>query len=178
MGNLHFGSPTYHPMDEEEALLGGAGNSTTNEQITAATGYTKAQQYGIGATGSGSTVYGTITGTLKSNEYKKIYKVYNVPSSKSSGWWVFKYQSDTNRGELKQTFNDSKEIDQDYTLNFSITGNDYGINQIYVYYGTIQLKYKKLTKQYVVTNPASASAADPSGNPYGGFTPVSDTPPS
>jgi hypothetical protein len=172
MRKLSFTSSVYHP-GSEDALLGGAASSSGGkESIQAAVGHTKMAQYGVGATGSGSRVKGTISGTLKGYDYKAIYKVYNVKSSESSGVWVFKYQHDTSRDILEKTDGSNREVDLSYDMEFWVEGNDFGINQIYIYYSTIQLKTDTSTKQYIVTNNASASAADSSGNSYDGFTAV------
>ena len=169
MKGLHFHSEVYHPSMDDE-LMGGASGK---DQLKVATGYTKAQQFGVGAQGKGSWVEGHIKGHLESFDYKAIYQVYNVKTSKSSGWWVFKYQQSTSTDVLKKTFEDSKKVTLNYDMKFMLEGNDFGINQVYIYYGTIQIQDKTVTKQYVVTNDASASAADPQGNPYSGFKPVS-----
>jgi len=43
----------------------------------------------------------------------------------------------------------------------------------HVFYDVIRLVYDGVSKDYVVTNPASAGAATPDGNQYpGGFKPV------
>ncbi len=131
------------------------------------------KNYGITVQGSGSWVKGTIKGTVKSYDYKALYSVYSLHDTQSTDYWFIKYKNDVSRDKLEKTFEESTTVPLDYSLKFRIQGNDYGINSVFITFKVIRLKMNGMTKDYVVTNPASAGAVTPDGSKYpGGFEPI------
>lgn len=158
-------------MNIESAAL--AATMQEHSKIQAFTGNKAVSNYGISIVGSGAWAKGNIHGSMKGNDYKAIYKVYNVKDSKSCGWWVFKYKEDESHDELKKVFEDSKEVNLEYNLDFEIQGNDYGINAVYITYEVIRLAYNGVSRDFVITNNESAGAVTPDGEKYpGGFKPI------
>lgn len=151
-------------------VLLGAGE---HDKIECYQGNKAVNNFGITASGSGTWVSGKITGTLDSYDYKALYQVYNLKESQSTDYWFVSYRNDKSHDELKQTFCDTKTIKVNYDLSFTIQGNDYDINTIFICYEVIRLVVDGETKDFVVTTPSSAAALSPDGSAYpGGFKPV------
>lgn len=158
-------------LDSETAAI--SARMQEHDKVEVYTGNKAIKNYGITAQGSGTWVHGEVKGTMTGYDYKAIYQVYNIPSSKSAGWWVFKYSKDTSHSELKKVFEETRLVDLDYSLEFEIQGNDYGINAVFITYEVIRITYNGMTKDFVVTNNDSAGAKTPEGDNYpGGFKPV------
>jgi len=148
--------------------------SAVEDKIECYSGNRVVNNFGLTASGSGTWVNGTISGTLNSYDYKALYDVYHISDyTESANYWFISYKKDISHDELVKTFEDSKTVALNYNLNFTIQGNDYGINDVFICYETIRLVVNGVTKDFVVSNPASASALSPDGNPYpGGFKPA------
>lgn len=127
---------------------------------------------GITVQGSGASAQGTITGSLKTYDYKALYKVYNLQDSVSANYWFVSYSKDESHDELKKAAESSETATANYDLTFTLQGNDYGITSVFITYQVIRLVVDGITKDYVVTNNASSGAVDPTGAPYQGFKPI------
>jgi hypothetical protein len=131
------------------------------------------KNWGISVVGSGARVRGSINGTIKTNDFKAAYQVYNLPTTSSAGVWFLKYSKASSVPELKQTFEKSIVIDASFNLTFELQGNDFGITAVFITYQVIRMQLNGVTKDFVVTNPESAGAASPDGTKYpGDFIPV------
>ncbi len=148
-------------------------NSGEHDKIECYQGNKAVNNFGITAHGSGTWVKGTIKGSLEAYDYKAIYDVYNLKETESSNYWFVNYRNEKSHDALVKTFEDSHKVTLNYDLSFMIQGNDYDINSVYICYEVIRLVVNGVTKDFVVTNPASSSALSPDGSTYpGGFKPV------
>lgn len=148
-------------------------SSGEHDKIECYDGSKAIKNFGISVVGSGAWASGSMKGTIEAYDYKAIYEKYNLQESKSAGIWFAKFREEKSHDELKKTFEESHKVNLDYKLDFSIQGNDYGINSVFICYEVIRLVVNGVTKDFVVTNPASSSAISPDGSTYpGGFKPV------
>jgi hypothetical protein len=132
-----------------------------------------AKRFGVAVQGSGAKAKGKISGSYTGYDYRAVYQVYNLPSSRSAKYWFITYSKSTSTSELRLVNEQSNTTTLNYELEFELQGNDSGIASVYIYYETIRLKINGQTKDYTVTNPQSSGAVAPDGSPYpGGFTPI------
>ena len=147
--------------------------SSEHDKIECYSGNKAVNNFGLTVHGSGTWVEGTIKGTLASYDYKAMYNVYGLKDSDSTDVWFMHFRKESSHDQLIKTFEDSKKIDLDYNLKFSIQGNEYDINSVFICYEVIRLVVNGETRDFVVTNPESASAKSPDGSDYpGGFKPI------
>jgi len=142
--------------------------SGEHDKIQAYSGTQAIKNYGISVTGSGTTASGSITGSLTTYDYKAIYQVYTLKDTESADYWFVNYSKDTSHDVLKQVAESSKTLTTNYSVDFTIQGNDYGQNSVFITFQVIRLVVAGLTMDYVVTNPASAGANNADGTPYSG----------
>lgn len=127
----------------------------------------------IGVQGSGAWTSGTLDGTIKTYDYRQLYEVFNLKDSESAGVWFAKYQKIKSHDEIKEVSKLGYEVDMDYVLNFKLQGNDRQITSVFITYEVIRLVVDGVIKDYVVTNPNSASPKNEDGSDYpGGFKAV------
>lgn len=108
---------------------------------------------------------GTIKGKLRSHDFKKMYQVYNLPSS--SGWklWVIDYKKDTSQSVLKQTFQQEQLIDVNIDIQFSVSAAALrGVSTLRIGFETMRLQLNGVTKDFTVVNGASGGAQDQNGD--------------
>jgi len=118
--------------------------------------------------GSGVTATGSISGALTTYDYKALYQVYTLKSSESANYWFVSYSKDTSQDELKKVFESSQTFTSNYAVGFTIQGNDYGIESVFITFQVIRIVMNGITRDCVVTNPASAGANNTDGTPYQG----------
>ncbi|MEL6721423.1 MAG: hypothetical protein AAFP82_22180 [Bacteroidota bacterium] len=161
------------PVYMEPHMAALASEHQEHDKVQVFSGNKAVANFGVTVQGSGSWAKGTIKATITSYDYKALYSVYTLKDSESAKYWFVSYRKDTSHDELKKTFESSKTVTTHQTLEFEIQGNDYGINSVFITYEVIRVTYKGVSKDYVVTNSASAGAMTPSGDQYpGGFKPV------
>lgn len=145
-----------------------AADAGDHEKIQAYQGTQAVKNYGITVEGSGVTANGNINGSLTTYDYKAIYQVYSLNSSESADYWFVHYSKDTSQDQLQKTFEDSKTLTTNYNVDFTIQGNDYGVESVFITFEVIRLVIAGVTKDFVVTNPAAAGANNADGSQYQG----------
>jgi hypothetical protein len=148
-----------------QALAADAGD---HNKIQVYGGTQAVKNYGITVQGSGVTATGSITGSLTTFDYKALYTVYTLKDSESANYWFVSYSKDTSHDVLQKTFESSKTLTTNYSVDFTIQGNDYGIESVFITFQVIRIVMNGITQDYVVTNPASAGANNADGSPYQG----------
>lgn len=147
--------------------------SGEHEKIEVYSGNQAVKNYGITVQGSGAWAKGKASGTITTYDYKALYEIYDLKDNESANYWFVNYSKATSHEDLKKVFEESATVKTDYALEFEIQGNDYGISSVYITYQVIRLEMEGQTKDFVVSNPASAGAVNPDGTKYpGGFKPV------
>jgi hypothetical protein len=142
--------------------------SGEHDKIQAYQGTQAVKNYGISVTGSGSKASGTISGSLTTYDYKAIYSLYTLSESESAQYWFVNYSKDSSHDELQKTFEHSETLTTNYHVDFTIQGNDYGQNSVFITFEVIRLSIAGVTKDFVVTNPASSGANNSDGSTYQG----------
>lgn len=164
----HFALVVPQRANLETALVGGE-----HDKIEVYSGQRAVKNYGITVQGSGAWAKGRIAGSIQAYDYEALYQVYNVPSSRSVDYWFVKYRQDVSQGELKKTFESSQTTTLNYSLEFEIQGNDFGVSSVLITYQVIRLQLDGVTKDFVTTNSDNSGAVNPDGSTYpGGFKPV------
>lgn len=108
---------------------------------------------------------GTITGRLRSNDYKALYQVYNMPYSASFDVWALKFKADASRSVLKKTFEESQLIDVNINIKFKVSAAALnGVSTLRIGFETLRLELDGTTKDFTVVNGASGSAQDQNNN--------------
>ena len=139
-----------------------------HDKIQAFQGTQAVKNYGVSAIGAGAFASGKIKGSLTTYDYKALYSVYTLKDSESANYWFVHYSKDTSHDELRKTFEHSETLTTDYDVDFTIQGNDYGITSVFITFEVIRLVIDGVSRDYVVTNPASAGANNADGTPYQG----------
>jgi hypothetical protein len=141
-------------------------------ELQAQSGYTKCYFFEVSVTSPNITNTGTIKGTVKTHDYKSLYKAYNLDANAAPSQWIYKFNADPELNQV-QTINETTvEVEMNVDLSYKITGNG-STSTVYIYYSTIILNTKNGKKKtYIVTNPDSAYATDSQGHPYSEFTAV------
>lgn len=153
----------------EASLASTSGNADALEVYS---GTKAVKNYGITVQGSGTTASGSVSGSLKTYDYKALYSVYQLNSSESAGVWFLSYHQNSSQDELKKTFESAKTLTTHYDVNFTIQGNNQGINSVFITFEVIRIVSAGVTKDFVVTNPESSGANNPDGSKYEGkYTP-------
>lgn len=138
-------------------------------------GFRATQGIAIEAEGSGAWAKGkTKPGRIKTADWKRLYQVYNIPTSESWDVWIAKFKHDTSHGELKEVFKQGGEIDSELPeFEFQLQGNDLGITSVFVGFRSLKLEYQGQTKIYTAPNKNNAQVKNQDGSDYpGGFKPV------
>jgi hypothetical protein len=131
------------------------------------------KNYGITVQGSGVTAKGSIEGSLTTYDYKALYQTYKLTDNESANYWFVSYSKSSSHDELKNVAEQSQTLTTSYHVDFTIQGNDYGVSSVFITFEVIRLVIDGVTKDYVVSNPASAGANLPDGSQYpGNFAPV------
>ncbi len=142
-----------------------------HDKIQAFQGTQAVKNYGITVEGSGVTASGNINGSLTTYDYKALYSVYTLDSSVSANYWFVSYSKHTSDDQLQKTFESSETLTTNYNVDFTIQGNDYGVESVFITFQVIRLVINGVSKDYVVTNPAAAGANNADGSAYqGNFT--------
>lgn len=150
-----------------------ATTSGDHDKVEVYSGNRAVKNYGVSVVGSGSWAKGTIDGSLDTYDYKALYQIYTLKDSESANYWFVSYSKQTSHDEVKKVAEQSETLRTNYKLEFEIQGNDYGINAVFITFEVIRVVYSGITKDFVVSNPASSQAITPDGNPYpGGFKPI------
>lgn len=150
------------------------GDSTgEHDKAQAFRGTQAVKNYGITVEGSGVTAKSSIDGALTTYDYRALYDVYQLDHKESVDVWFLHYAKDTSQQELVKTAESSNTFNSTYHVDFTIQGNDYGIESVFITFQVIRLVIAGVTKDFVVSNASSASANNADGTPYQGkFTPV------
>jgi len=120
---------------------------------------------GIKIESKGFDVEGTIKGTIKTHDFKKLYEVYNLPSSSNWSLWAIKFKSDKSQSELRQTFQEEEKLDLAIDMKFRAPAAALGgVTFLRVGYETIRLRLSGVEKDFTVANPSSGSGRDEDGN--------------
>jgi hypothetical protein len=134
-----------------------------DSKITAFHGFSTFK--GIKIESQGFDVEGTLKGRVRSYNFRKLYEVYNLPSSSNWSLWALKFKSDTSQSVLKQTFQDSDLEDIAIDMRFSAKANALGgVTFLRVGFETIKLRLEGVEKNFTVANPASGGGRDEDGN--------------
>ena len=142
-----------------------------HDKIQVFQGTQAVKDYGVTVQGSGVTASGNINGSLTTYDYKALYQVYTLKDTQSTDYWFVSYNNDTSHDELQKTFEHSELLTTNYNVDFTIQGNDFGIESVFITFQVIRMVLNGVTRDYVVTNPASAGANNADGTKYqGGFT--------
>ena len=153
--------------------LGSAYTGGEHGKLECYRGNREVGNFGISVHGSGTFVRGQLEGTITSYDYKDLYEVFQLDDDASADSWFSSYKKQTSHDELKNIDKNAKEVTVHAPLDFIIEGNDYDINTVFITYQVIRLTVEGKSKDYVVTNNASAGAVTPSGDQYPGkFQPV------
>jgi hypothetical protein len=143
----------------------------TKDTIQVFQGTQAVKNYGITVQGSGVFATGSIKGSLTTYDYKALYSVYTLTDTESANYWFVSYNKDTSHDVLQKTFESSKTLTTNYKVDFTIQGNNSAISSVFITFQVIRVVYNGVTKDYVVTNPASAGANNADGSQYqGSFT--------
>jgi hypothetical protein len=147
----------------KHALAATAGE---HDKIQVFQGTQAVKNYGITVQGSGAKAKGSIDGTLTTYDYKALYNVYTLKDSESANYWFVTYSKQTSHDTLVKTFESSQTLTTKYHVDFEIQGNDYGISSVFLTFEVIRLVLNGVSKDYVVSNPASSGANLSDGSPY------------
>lgn len=149
---------------------GGDGGASVRGRIVCYVGRQKLKSYGISVEGSGTWAQGHIAGTLMAYDYKEICKVYGLSGKASMKQWLAQYKKDKKGAKLLKVFKECKLVPMSYSVSFQIEGNDFGIAGVYFTCRVIRLKFKGISKDFLVTSPSAIEAVTPEGQKYpGGF---------
>ncbi|MEM7218011.1 MAG: hypothetical protein AAF515_06570 [Pseudomonadota bacterium] len=155
----------HHHVLEGHVLAATTGD---HQKIQAYSGTKAIKNYGITVQGSGVTGQGEVSGSLVTYDYKALYDVYNLKQSDHRKYWFVSYSKDTSHDELKKTFEKSKTLTTNYDFKFTIQGNDYGVNSVFITLEVIRLEMDGVTKDFVVNNSSSLGANNADGSAYQG----------
>jgi hypothetical protein len=149
----------------EHALAPAAGDKST---IQVFQGTQAVKNYGITVQGSGVTATGHIGGSLTTYDYKALYQIFTLKDSESANYWFVSYSKSTSHDQLQKVAESSQTLTTNYSVDFTIQGNDLGVQSVFITFEVIRVVYAGITKDFVVTNPASCGANNSDGSTYQG----------
>lgn len=139
-----------------------------HQKVQAYEGTQSVKNYGFTVEGSGVTASGFLQGSLTTYDYRALYDIYKVDHKQSVDVWFVHYAKDDTQDQLVKTFESSSTFTSNYDMTFTIQGNDYGIESVFITFQVIRLVINGETKDFVVSNAASAGANNADGTPYQG----------
>jgi hypothetical protein len=161
---------TCHAFDDENVIVEEEIEEPITNEIRAFGGEVKLQNYNYLDIQGEVTIEGNASGIINGYNIEELYEAYDLTSGDNYKVLFDKIKSDKNKCKLIDVFENAKEVELSYNIDFTLHCNEINTYGIYITGKAVLLEYKGETKKFISTRPKDSGAVTGCGDYYYGYT--------